>query len=275
MEFPFQLVNTFGLSNSNDYQSTNLLLEGDIFHILHTLESFGKEKTRFRLILLDLPFYFNDQHFEPLFLLDVSREKLTEFWRNINNLILIHGSFKEYLASLKTLFQLSKKYLANDGFLAVKVNNVQSSEIKIILDQVFNSSHFVNEIIINSPIEWKNKDQNLLLRTNKVFLYSLTETPRINPIFNEKESGGYWHTFMSDGQGKPKIFTIDGEKIEIAPPPGTHWKLSQHKIDEKCAVGEIRLNKKKQPEYWVPKKKGHIVGNNWLDINSFEQNSWD
>ncbi len=274
MEPPFQLVNTFGLSSPNESQWTNLLLEGDIFHILHIFESCRKEKIRFKLIFLDLPVYFNNQHFEPLFSLDMDREKLIEFKRNNNNLVLIQGNLREYLVSLKTLFQLSKSYLANDGFLAVKVNNGQSSELKIVLDQVFNPSHFVNEIIVNSPIEWKNKDQSLLLRTNKILLYSPAETPRINPIFNEKESGGYWHTFMSDGQGKPKIFTIDGEKIEIAPPPGTHWKLSQQRIDEKCAIGEIRLNKRKQPEYWVPKKKGQIVGNNWLDISSFELNSW-
>ncbi|MFX1511802.1 MAG: DNA methyltransferase [Promethearchaeota archaeon] len=264
-----QPTNSNSSSNVVTIQWQNVLINGNVFYILPSLESMLKEKTKFKLIFMDLPVFTTDENFELLF-----PEKSAYFKKRNGYSMLKSGDLKEYLRILRMLFQLTKNYLTNDGFLAVKVNGIESNLVKIVLDQVFGPSHFVNEIILNSPFIWENKTQNLRIRTNKMFLYSSAETPRINPVFNEKESGGYWHTFMSDGQGRSKVFTFNGEKKVIAPPPGTHWKLSQQKINEKCKAGEIRLNRRGQPEYWIPRMKGHIVGNNWLDISSFEKNSW-
>ncbi|MFW9780535.1 MAG: DNA methyltransferase, partial [Candidatus Heimdallarchaeota archaeon] len=130
----------------------------------------------------------------------------------------------------------------------------------------------VNEIIIDSPfMVTYAQDLRNFERTDYILLYSRGTKPRVNPIWNEKTSGGYWHSFVSKGQGKPKTFIFQNKEVVLSPPLGTHWKLKQDKILKLCRKGKIRLNSKGNPEYWVPEKKGQIVDTNWLDISSVEE----
>jgi len=169
------------------------------------------------------------------------------------------------------LFKECKNILLDNGFIAVKVNNSIKSQFKLLLDKIYGISKFVNEITIDSPFNVSYRlISDVFERTNSFLLYSSSSTPTINPVLNKKESGGYWHSFVSKGQGKPKKFVFNQKELILSPPPGTHWKLKQETIIELCSKGKIRLNKKGNPEYWVPSKKGQIVDSNWLDIPCFE-----
>ncbi|MFX0087566.1 MAG: DNA methyltransferase [Candidatus Hodarchaeota archaeon] len=169
------------------------------------------------------------------------------------------------------LFRKCKKLLSENGIFAVLVNNSIKSQLKVILDELYGIDHFINEIIVDSPFNlFYDQKFQVFERTNSILLYSLVSNPRINPVLNEKESGGYWHSFVSKGQGKPKKFIFNKKEVILTPPPGTHWKLSQDDILELCLKGKIRLNTKGNPEYWVSPKKGQIIDTNWLDIPSYE-----
>ncbi|MFX1505496.1 MAG: DNA methyltransferase [Promethearchaeota archaeon] len=178
----------------------------------------------------------------------------------------------EFWKKSENLINISRLLLGEEGFIAIKVNGTIKSPIKVKLDNILGSDHFVNEIIIDSPYKvWYAPNSTVFERTNFVLLYSNSINPRINPVLNEKESGGYWHSFVSKGQGAPKKFIFeDGEKLLLTPPPGTHWKLKQETILDLCSKGQIRLNRKGNPEYWVPRKKGQIIDSNWLDIRSYQ-----
>ncbi len=176
-----------------------------------------------------------------------------------------------FFAKSLFLFKKCKKILSENGFLAILVNNSIKSQLKVVLDELYGIDHFINEIIVDSPFNvYYDKKLQVFERTNSILLYSLTSSPRINPVLNEKESGGYWHSFVSKGQGKPKKFIFNKKEVILTPPPGTHWKSSQNDILELCLKGKIRLNTKGNPEYWVSPKKGQIIDTNWLDIPSYE-----
>ena len=168
------------------------------------------------------------------------------------------------------VFQVVKNLLTvliNDGFFVVRVNGTIKHHIKIILDQLIGESHFVNEIFFDSQYCIQYTDENNIIERSEYFLvYSKSKNPIIKSVYNEKTSGGYWHSFVSKGQGGPKEFIIEGKPITLSPPAGNHWKLKQETILELCKEGKIRLNTKGNPEYWVPRKKGQIIDTNWLDL---------
>ena len=249
--------------NSPD-SSNKILLLGSQTNILENLVNFFK-KLRPRLIFLDFSMYYQSAKFEL-------REELEE--------IVLEKKFFELKQVTEEFWKKGERTISNcrlvldeKGFIAIKVNGTIKPSLKSRLDIIFGSNHFVNEIIIDSPYKvWYAPNSTVFERTNYVLLYSQNPNPRINPVFNEKESGGYWHSFVSKGQGSPKKFVFkDKGELILTPPPGTHWKLKQETILDLCARGQIRLNKKGNPEYWVPRKKGQIIDSNWLDIQSFEQ----
>ncbi len=176
-------------------------------------------------------------------------------------------SFKTFLRVVSKTVTASRILLNSNGFLAVQVNGTIKVPVKRILDSIFSQKHFMNEIIIDSPVKVKYNDETSFFeRTEYILLYSATLTRKINPVYDKKESGGYWHSFVSKGQGSVKDFLIDGKIISLEPPRGTHWKLKQETILKLCKEGKIRLNRKGNPEYWVPPKIGQIVDTNWLDL---------
>ncbi|MFX0171525.1 MAG: DNA methyltransferase [Candidatus Hodarchaeota archaeon] len=182
---------------------------------------------------------------------------------------------ESFWTRVNIIFRSCESILGNGGFFGVMVNGTIKHSIKSQLDTIFGLRRFVNEILIDSPYKIiYSKNSNVFERTKYILLYSQTPNPRIKPVFNEKKSGGYWHSFVSKGQGSPKkfIFNKGGIKKEVIlePPPGTHWKLKQESILRLCKEGKIRLNKKGNPEYWVQEKYGQIIDSNWLDIPSFD-----
>jgi DNA modification methylase len=172
-----------------------------------------------------------------------------------------------FISQLEIILEMIYSKLSNYGYFTVIVNGTTKYFLKQMLDLIYHRDNFINEIIIDSPLKIFYTDEiPVFERTNYILLYSKRKNQKINPVYNEKQSGGYWHSFVSKGQGSPKDFLIDGKLIRLYPPVGTHWKLKQEKIIKLCKEGKLRLNKKGNPEYWVPEKKGFIIDTNWLDI---------
>ncbi|MHA2202253.1 MAG: DNA methyltransferase, partial [Candidatus Hodarchaeales archaeon] len=250
------------LEENHPENTNNVILLGSKINILEVFKAFFKN-LRPRLIFLDLSLYYQTLKIE------LQEEVESEF----SKMPEIKEITDEFWRKTEQLFEKCRLVLDEEGFIAVKVNGTIKSSLKSRLDKIFGLDRFVNEIIIDSPFKvWYAPNSTVFERTNFILLYSQSLKPRINPVLNEKESGGYWHSFVSKGQGKQKKFVFkDKEEIILAPPPGTHWKLKQETILDLCAKGQIRLNKKGSPEYWVPRKKGQIIDSNWLDIRSYQR----
>jgi adenine specific DNA methylase Mod len=175
---------------------------------------------------------------------------------------------KPFLLNVRRTITLFQRILNSNGFLTVQVNGTIKVPVKRILDSIFSQEQFMNEIILDSPFKIKyNNETSFFERTEYFLLYNAEGKRRINPVYDTKESGGYWHSFVSKGQGSSKDFLIDGKIITLDPPRGTHWKLKQETILQLCKEGIIRLNRKGNPEYWVPPKIGQIIDTNWLDLS--------
>jgi adenine specific DNA methylase Mod len=253
----------------------NFLIHGEVLSVMTSLPEILK-KRRFKLLHVNLPVH------DPLMInkdegiININLFNDSNAYEQQMYNLLTKSPMKEYFSYLSRLFEACHALLRPDGFLCVKVQGPERHYLKVLLDSVFERESCVNEIIINAPVKFHYSDRLPIHEaTASLLLYSRGKNTRINPVLNQRTSGGYWHTFMSKGQGPPRVFSIAGVEKIIAPPPGTHWKLSQEKIDERCVKGKIRLNSKGMPEYWVPLKKGQIIDNNWLDIESWNESCWN
>lgn len=261
------------LEKSYLVETSNFILLGSQIKTIDRLRDFLKRLNP-RLIFLDL-----SMHFPPV-KIDINNKVFAQNsgkFANYSQDALISQTIEitnEFWEKTIQLFEDCRSVLNEEGFFAVKVNGAIKASLKYILDKIFGIEKWVNEILIDSPFKvFYTPNSEVFERTNFILLYTRSSKPRINPVLNEKESGGYWHSFVSKGQGSPKKFIFkDIGEITLAPPAGTHWKLKQKTILKFCEEGKIRLNKNGNPEYWVPLKKGQIIDSNWLDINSF---NWD
>ncbi|MHA1279643.1 MAG: DNA methyltransferase [Candidatus Helarchaeota archaeon] len=229
---------------------SNLLFFGDPLKVLYTITRQFRGLQP-KLIFLDLPFYTSEvrAYSEPhTYSIDET------VFQNI------------YLLS-----KMAKGWLAPDGFFVIKVPSHNSHYIKVVLDEIYGITHFVNEILLKAPKPLKNCPEiELYQRTIPLLVYSVAEKPMINPVYYGKRGGGYWHSMVSKGQGRPLYFQVNGQRILLDPAPGTHWKFKQETIKEMEKKGLIRLNSKGTPEYWVPPNLGQIINTTWWDKESHE-----
>lgn len=262
------LINVKRLEENPPEKTNKLILLGSKINILENFKSFFKDIFP-RLIFLDLSMHYKSSQVEL-------REDFEDYVLRKEDEISILPEMKdltnEFWRKIEKVLDNCRSVLNKEGFIAIKVNGTIKSLLKSILDNIFGTDRFVNEIIIDSPYKVQYAlNSTVFERTNFILLYSKNLDPQINPVLNEKESGGYWHSFVSKGQGTPKKFVFrDTGELVLAPPPGTHWKLKQETILDLCAKGQIRLNRKGSPEYWVSPKKGQIIDTNWLDIRSYQ-----
>ncbi|MHA2075771.1 MAG: DNA methyltransferase, partial [Candidatus Hodarchaeales archaeon] len=207
-------INILSLNNITSDNSRFKLIFGEKLAILNALNSIDLSQQP-RLIFLDLSMY----HLEYL-------EYLSEMGIDESFIKKIKSLDLTFMEEKTNLFIECRNLLADDGYLAIKVNGSIKSPLKLFLDRIFGINNFINEIIINSPFKLVyRRNSQVFERTHYILLYSKGSNPTINPILNEKESGGYWHSFVSKGQGEAKKFIFDQEEVVLSPPPGTHWKL--------------------------------------------------
>ncbi|WP_455463427.1 DNA methyltransferase [Candidatus Hodarchaeum mangrovi] len=242
---------------------TQTILIGNREEVLNQLIS---SKKRFNYIFQDISFYFFRAN-------PILREKYSNLsLRDVKQFLIKLESkkFQGFMDEIYLSFKSTYELLSDKGILAIALNGSVKSKIKILLDEIFGIENFINEIIIDSPFKvFYGSTTEIFERTNYILLYSKEFPYPLKPIYNTKSSGGYWHSFVSKGQGKPKSFIIAGKHMILTPPTGTHWKLNQKRILELCKEKKIRLNSKGSPEYWVTEKKGQIIDTNWLDLESY------
>ncbi|MHA1381277.1 MAG: DNA methyltransferase [Candidatus Helarchaeota archaeon] len=266
----------------------NLLLWGhDVTTIIRGLK-FSDEDYKlpkeFQVIIVDLPYRADDRIEKSKRMNSIDPNNLPNLYIPIDlpSEVFFSGTIDDFFNEIRGLFKESWDLLNEHGFFVVKYIGRYRHYLKVLLDNVLGYNRFINEIFIQQPFYTKVKDDFSNNLTKEVFsclfIYSKGENPTINPTYKDKKSGGYWHTMHSKGQGPPRIFRINGKEHKLSPPVGSHWKFKQETIDKKFAEGKIKLNQEGQPVYWVEEKQGHIVDNNWLDIEeafSYDSLGWE
>lgn len=156
----------------------------------------------------------------------------------------------EYLQYMYERLILLRELLADDGSIWLHCDSGRNSYLRIIMDEIFGSESFVNEIV------WRRTGTHGTSRSfgvvhDTLLFYgksaSYTFFPQSTPLdpayidshYTQREQDGRRYQLISahgPGQGPARRF---GDRGILAPPVGRHWAYTQEGVDELLAAGRI------------------------------------
>jgi len=199
----------------------------------------------------------------------------------------------EFVEFIRRRIVVAKEILDDDGVIMVRQGYNFGHYIKIVLDEIFGKSNFVNEILVNRGKQRLGGTKKYSTATDTVYIYSKTESYQFFGFKRPRYKGEAKGTNMlMKGERNPpqRVFLDpDGKKVTLLPPPNTHWKFIQPKIDilyEKNVMylaqsqkglksGIFKVDKNgKTPVDYVPSFRfddDKTVDANWTDISGYDQ----
>jgi DNA modification methylase len=270
IELPFQLVDTVETGIRKRYEKDELfpnglnrLFFGDCLHVMRMLPSECID-----LIYIDPPF-FSGRNYNIIFGDKNEVRSFTDIWE---------GGMPGYLIWLNARLYEMKRLLKPTGSIYVHLDWHAAHYVKCELDRIFGYRNFITEIIWQRVTT--HGDAKRFANIHDVILwYSESDNPQHIAQYGE-HSGRYIEShytgldpdgrrYMLDnatasGQGPARVFN----GVLLDPPPGTHWRWSQEKIDEYLKRGRIVLTKTGRPRYkrYLDESKGIPIGSLWTDI---------
>lgn len=202
-----------------------------------------------------------------------------------------------YLTMLYDRLIMMRELLSEKGHLLVHLGPEVSAYARCLLEEVFGTDNFRNEIILPRPIS-KNLQRQFeeissLPQSNDVLLWFSknvqTRVPNLFEAFDAKTPEGYWHRFWSGANRPTMRYELLGEK-----PTHGQWKWSEERAKhavqnylgyEKLANGRslvqywrdtgkelefIRKSKTGTVESWFPPSDDRLVGTIWDGVKVYE-----
>jgi len=197
-----------------------------------------------------------------------------------------------YLQMMYERLVLMRELLNDKGSIYVHLDWHVSHYVKIIMDDIFGKTNFINEIIRQKTMSRKAQTKGFGNLYDILLFYSNSEIIKFYQQYDERDEATtqdrfpeieeltgrryVWDNFTQEGQGQPRRF---GNKI-LSPPPGKHWIWTQERIDEGWKKGIIAIRGtmprlKRYETEGVP--SGDIwVGKKWvIHAQSSEQVGYD
>lgn len=194
--------------------------------------------------------------------------------------VLGQTSMLAYIVSMTQRINEIHRILKSTGSFYLHCDPTMSHYLKLVLDSVFipYGGDFLNEIV------WKrifnHADAKRCGRIHDIiFLYSKSKKYIWNKVY-QKQDPEYIEKFYkykdekgrifqsvsmtAGGQGEARLF---GDKLLI-PPPNTHWRWGQERINEALKKDKIFFSKNGVPriKYYLDEQKGQPIQDIWLDI---------
>jgi adenine-specific DNA-methyltransferase len=202
----------------------------------------------------------------------------------------------DFVEFMRRRLILAREILADDGVIFVRQGYNFGHYIKIILDEVFGRSRFVNEIIVNRGKQrLGGGGRKYSTATDSVFFYAKSDGYPFSGFTRARYAGEAKGTNMlMKGERNPpeRVFRDpDGNPVTLLPPEGMHWKFVQAKIDEMYANGIIYLAKSRKgfasgivrvegdrriPVDYAPGfrfDEDKTIDSNWTDISGYAQDT--
>lgn len=194
-------------------------------------------------------------------------KQYTDIWSN-----------DEYLQFMYERLTLLKELLSQNGNMCIHVDWHVGHYIKIILDEIFGSNAFSNDIVWQKIRTKKAQSNNFGNVHDYILVYKKSSESYFQPQYVDfdpnyikshykpDENGRLYRTvsLLQSGQGPARLF---GDK-KLTPPVGMHWIWGQDRIDEALAKGLIRFTSNGRPEkiQYLDEMKGNIIDDLWNDI---------
>lgn len=245
--------------SEGDNKSENMLIHGDNLLALKALQNDFKGKIK--CIYIDPPyntgnaFEFYDDGLEHSIWLSMMRDRLI----------------------------LLRELLSEDGFIFVQIDNNEMAYLKVLMDEIFGRTNFVNDLIWKRRGGSANPSNRLNNVTDYILWYSKSENYKINHIhsleddhtqnyikerFNNIDENG--RQFMKSPIQSPNLrenlkYDYKGYKT---PPKG--YSISKEVMEQWDAEGKLCFPKSKTQninrKIYLDEYKGQPISNLWTDI---------
>ena len=265
---------------------TNKLIWGDNKLILSSLKNGPlrqeiEDQGGIKLIYIDPPF---DVGADFSMNVEIGNESLTKKPSVLEELAYRDTWGKgadSFISMIYERLSLMKDLLAEESSIYIHCDWRVNSYIRLVLNELFGNSNFVNEIIWEKIKSVKAQTQGFGNVKDHIFYYKKHD----NFVFNQQrkehkeeylsqmyrysdEEGRRYRldNFSQAGQGPPRQF---GKYGIIAPSPGKHWIWSQERIDEGMQKGQIVFSKNNIPSVkrYLDNVGGAAIGDIWNDIS--------
>jgi len=185
-----------------------------------------------------------------------------------------------FIAMIYERLVLMRDLLAEDGSIYVHCDWRVNSHIRLTMDEIFGNNNFINEIswrransktpsnkiaVIHDTILFYTKNKNYIFNTQ----YHEYKEGYVESRYPYSDEDGRMYTLQAmygKGPGPSRKF---GDRV-ISPPPGSHWRWTQERIDEAMLKGIIVFPKdgEGKPRFkdYLDTKQGIPLQTIWNDI---------
>lgn len=283
--YPAQLVETFHATPPSALGKGDgglgLLFHGDNKDVLAYLLANGF-RGKVKLIYIDPPFDSGADYVRKVSFRGTKKSselngdgyglgeqvQYTDIWANDN-----------YLQFLYERLLLLKELLGDDGVVCLHSDWHKGHHLRSLLDEIFSSDNFANEIIWQKIRVVKAQSANFGNVHDTILVYRKSQNTIFNPQFKEHDpdyelkfdkientTGRRYQlvSLVQRGAGPARKF---GSTV-LEPGPDRHWIWSQQRIDEAMKSGLIEITSGGTPrkKQYLDESIGKMVDDTWVDI---------
>jgi adenine-specific DNA-methyltransferase len=267
-------------NNYIDLRNMNLLFHCDNLECINYLLKQGFER-KIDLVYIDPPFLSGERY----------------LYRIKNNSSLAFEDMlkeSEYLEMMQKRLSVIHRLISPSGSIFIHLDWHANHYVKVMMDQIFGSENFRNEIIVkrgrrkNLQYQFSSIDR-MHTAYDTILWYSKSADTRFQPPVAEYHSKAKWMGFWSNVDRPTMRYEIFGFK-----PARGQWKWAKERALK--AIENYQLYEKKfshilleeywqttskklefvrkrpslkYAEYWIPPKTHRIIDNVWLDIEAY------
>lgn len=203
----------------HDIDWTNRLILGDSVQVMSSLSRRENLAGKVQMIYMDPPYGINYRsNFQPI-IGDVDVKNRDEHLTREPEMVHAfrdtwHLGVHSYLSYLRERFIVARELLADTGSVFVQIGDDRSHLVRNLMDEVFDPSNFVAEIVY---VKTTGSTSNDLPRVYDTLLwYRKSKAMKYRPVFNRKVAGqagatGYTTVLLSTGERRPLSQFVDHE----------------------------------------------------------------
>lgn len=267
-----EIINNASKSGIINFTQDNLLIHGDNLKVLSAL--LNSYKGKIDLIYIDPPFNTNQT-----FTLD--HQRISTISRNNSEIVAYVDKLPlhEYIEFIRERLILMHELLSDKGSIYVHIDIKVGHYLKIIMDEVFGSSNFLNEItrIKSNPKNFSRRAYGN--EKDTVYFYAKNREKNIwgdikQPADNEKiiklfpkvdTNGERYATIPLHAPGETKDGITGSSWRGQLPPDGRHWRTNPSEFDYLDSIGMIEWSKTGNPRIkrFAKDHKGSKIQDIW------------
>ena len=194
-----------------------------------------------------------------------------------------------FIAMIYERLKLMDGLLANDGSIFVHCDVRVNSYMRLVLEEIFGSGNFHNEIIWQRSASGKTISKNLSRDTDTIFWYSKSDSYILNPVFQPLSDTTVAMYSMDDNDGRGKYrfyplqktggpgpettydYTDNNGKVWPCPKKGWRMKFEKLKALENDKRLYLKGNTLSEKAYWNEREnEGRLANNLWNDISNLQ-----